>query len=227
MNLGEHEPRCPARFLHVWKKLGASGNPAPVTTDLLTRWSEPHRHYHTLAHLEACLDQLDSNRALAREPDIVELALWFHDAIYDARASDNEAQSARLAADTLRAAGLPEITVAKVERLILATRAHETDGDPDTALLLDIDLAILGAAPDTYQTYADAIRREYAWVPETDYRAKRAAILSRFLQRPRLFLTAPFFFSHERSARNNLAREIQSLTADSSTDFHASSPPCL
>lgn len=201
----------PLRFASLWTRLSATTNPVSVATDLITRWSEPHRHYHALDHLETCLAQLDAHRTLADEPNIIELALWFHDAVYDPRASDNEARSARLAADTLRAAGLPESAISKVERLILATRAHEADGDPDTALLLDIDLSILGASPDAYQTYAAAIRREYAWVPEPDYRAKRAAILSRFLQRPRSFLTEPFFTRHEALARANLAREIQTL----------------
>ena len=217
MNLDQHESRHPTRFHRLWKSIDAHGDPALVANDLLARWSEPWRHYHTTGHLHACLAQLDAHRALAHEPDVVELALWFHDAVYDPRASDNEAQSARLAADTLRAAGLPEATVAKVESLILATRTHETDGDPDTALLLDIDLAILGSPPDTYQAYASAIRREYAWVPEPDYRAKRAAVLARFLHRPRLFLTEPFFARHEAPARANLAREIQTLTASPSS----------
>jgi predicted metal-dependent HD superfamily phosphohydrolase len=142
----------------------------------------------------------------------LETALWFHDAIYDPHTADNEARSAALAVSVLRTARIAASAIAKVERLILATRAHETDANPDTTLLLDIDLAILGSSPAAYQTYAAAIRREYAWVPESEYRTKRAAILTRFLQRPRLFLTEPFFASHETRARANLAEEIQALS---------------
>ena len=202
----------PRRFLACWFALGAAGDPNPVACDLLARWAEPQRHYHTFAHLEACLAGLDAHRVLAADPAAVEVALWFHDAIYDPRATDNEARSAALAVTVLRRAGVAETTVAKVERFILATRAHEADADPDTALLLDIDLAILGATPAGYQAYSDSIRREYTWVPEADYRRKRAAVLARFLQRPRLYLTAPFFARHEAPARANLAAEIAALS---------------
>ena len=211
MNLDQQESGCSTRFLHLWKNLNARGDPVPLAKDLRARWSEPWRHYHTTAHLQACLDQLDAHHALAHDSYVLELGLWFHDAIYDPRASDNEAQSARLAADTLRAAGLPPATVAKVERLILATRTHTTDEDPDTALLLDIDLSILGAEPEVYDAYSAAIRREFEWVPEPDYRNKRADVLARFLQRPHIFLTTPFFARLESPARANLAREIQHL----------------
>lgn len=202
-----------ARFSALWRRLNATDDPAPVFHDLHLRWSEAHRHYHTLAHLEACLDALDAHRSLAVDAPALEAALWFHDAIYDPRASDNEARSATLATSVLRAAGVSAATAGKVERLILATRAHEADDDPDTALLLDIDLAILGAEPAAYRNYAAAIRREFAWVPEPDYRVKRAAILARFLERPRLFLTEPFFTRHEVAARANLATEINALRA--------------
>lgn len=204
-------PDTLSRFAQLWLALGAAGDPDPVARDLLARWSEPQRHYHALAHLEACLAGLDTHRALSTDPAAVEAALWFHDAIYDPRAADNEARSATLAAAVLRAARVAEATVAKIENLVLATRAHESGEDPDTALLLDLDLAILGATPADYQAYAAAIRREYAWVPEADYRRKRAAVLARFLSRPRLYLTAPFFGRHEAAARINLAAEITAL----------------
>ncbi len=206
----DHDSRLP-RFARLWLALGAIGDPAPVARNLLARWSEPQRHYHTLVHLEACLAGLDAHRSLAADPATLEAALWFHDAIYDPCATDNEARSAALAIAVLRAAGVAEAITAKVEGLILATHAHEAASDPDAALLLDLDLAILGASPAAYQAYAAAIRREYAWVPEPDYRRKRAALLARFLQRTRLYLTAPFFARHEAAARANLAAEIAAL----------------
>lgn len=202
------------RFRILWTALGAQGDPAPVAHDLLARWSEPHRNYHTLAHLDACLSGLDAHGGLATDAVAVEAALWFHDAIYDPRAPDNEARSAALAVSVLRATRIANTTLARIERLILATRAHETDADDsDAALLLDLDLAVLGASPAAYRAYAAAIRREYAWVPEPDYRSKRAAVLARFLHRPRLYLTAPFFARHEAAARANLAAEIAALNA--------------
>lgn len=199
------------RFADLWRRLAATGDPLPIARDLLARWSGPERHYHSLAHLVTCLTTFDTHRSQATDADTVEAALWFHDAIYDPRAPDNEIRSADLATTILTSGSVPESDIEKVRRLILATRTHEADSDSDTALLLDIDLAILGASPAVYQTYADAIRREYAWVPASDYRAKRTAILTRFLQRPRLFLTEPFFVSQETPARANLAREIRAL----------------
>lgn len=204
---------APHRFARALAALDARPVADPVAHELLGRWAEPHRHYHTLDHLEFCLAELDAHRALADSPDIVEVALWFHDAIYVPRAADNEARSASLAANMLRSVGVAPAFIRKVEDLILATRAHAAADDPDTDLLLDIDLSVLGAAPEDYQAYAAAIRREYAWVPETDYRAKRSAVLARFLERSRIYRHAPFFDRLEKSARANLASEIVRLAA--------------
>jgi predicted metal-dependent HD superfamily phosphohydrolase len=200
------------RFSRIWRSLAADGDPAPVATALLTRWSEPWRHYHTLEHLDHCLTGLDQCRSLADDPSELEVALWFHDAIYDPHSPDNEIQSAALARETLTRAQVNEPRVERVERLILATRTHVSDGNADTALLLDLDLSVLGAAPTRYADYADAIRREYAWVPEATYRQKRVALLGRFLTRPALFLTPRFYQSHEAPARRNLAEEIARLS---------------
>lgn len=202
------------RFAQVWLELAAEGDPAPIAADLVARWTEPQRHYHTLTHLDHCIAGLDTHCALAEHPEELEAALWFHDAVYDPRAADNELRSAALAREVLTHAKVAASRVARVEQLILATRAHETDGATDTALLLDLDLAILGAAPDSYASYADAIRREYVWVPEAAYRQKRAAVLQRFLARPALFLTPMLHQHYEAQARQNLAAEITKLTAN-------------
>jgi len=201
------------RFRHLWRELAATGDPASVEHDLLRRWSEPQRYYHTLAHLDKCLADLDAHRALAGDAAVIEAALWFHDAVYDPRATDNELRSAALAREVLVNANVGASRVERIEQLILATRTHETDGSPDVALLLDLDLAVLGSAPDVYADYALAIRQEYAWVPEADYRRKRAAILRRFLDRPTLFLTKSFQQLHETQARHNLLTEIKQLAA--------------
>jgi len=139
--------------------------------------------------------------------------LWFHDAIYDPRAADNELRSAALAREVLANASVSASRVDRIEQLILATRTHESDGSPDVALLLDLDLSVLGAAPDVYADYAVAIRQEYAWVPEADYRRARAAVLQRFLDRPTLFLTKPLQQLYETQARQNLLTEIKHLAA--------------
>lgn len=199
------------RFTQVWLELGSVGNPGPVASDLLARWSEPKRYYHTLSHLDHCLASLDQQCELATDAPVLEAALWFHDAIYDPRATDNESRSAALAREVFTRANVSAHHIDRIEQLILSTRTHESDGSSDNALLLDIDLSVLGSAPESYARYAKAIRQEYAWVPEADYREKRAAVLARFLTRPALFLTEPFHQRLESRARHNLAAEISQL----------------
>lgn len=207
---------CPWPPVAIRTPVGGARRGRLIAHDLLARWAEPHRRYHTLAHLEACLAGLDGHRELAIDPVAVEAALWFHDAIYDPRATDNEARSAALAVMSLQAGGVAKERIAKINRLILATShriAGDADMDPDTVLLLDLDLAILGAPANDYYAYAAAIRREYIWVPEADFRQKRAAVLAAFLQRPRIYGTARFFSCHEETARANLAAERRGLHA--------------
>jgi predicted metal-dependent HD superfamily phosphohydrolase len=201
------------RFTQVWLELGALGNPESVANDLLARWSEPQRHYHTLAHLDHCLASLDHHRSRTAHAPELEAALWFHDAVYDPQAADNELRSAALARDIFTRANVAAQHIDRIEQLILSTRVHVSDGTSDNDLLLDIDLAVLGSTADAYARYAEAIRQEYAWVPEADYREKRAVVLTRFLARPALFLTEPFYQRLETCARQNLITEISLLTA--------------
>ncbi len=201
------------RFTQVWLELAAVGDPEPVAQDLLERWAEPQRHYHTLDHLAHCLAGLDRHCALAVNAPVLEAALWFHDAVYDPRAADNELRSAALARDFLMRAKVSAPEIDRIEQLILATRTHESDGSADNALLLDLDLSVLGAPPADYSRYAQAIRQEYAWVPEPEYRHKRAEVLRHFLKRSKLFLTPPFQRLYEAQARHNLTTEIAQLVA--------------
>jgi predicted metal-dependent HD superfamily phosphohydrolase len=147
----------------------------------------------------------------ARQPALF-LAGWFHDAVYDSRAKDNEEQSASLAVASLRPLRLPEPLLAETARLILLTKTHQA-APYDTLghLLLDADLAILGAEPPAYDAYADAIRREYVWVPEDLYREGRRRVLEGFLGRPRLYFTEALAARCEEQARSNLRREIAAL----------------
>lgn len=201
------------RFTQVWLELAADGNPEPIARDLLARWSEPGRYYHTLAHLDHCLAGLDLHCEQVADAPVLEAALWFHDAVYDPRTADNELRSAALAREVFSRAGVSARHIYRIAQLILSTRAHESDGSTDNALLLDLDLSVLGAEPADYARYAEAIRQEYAWVPEPDYRQKRAAVLARFLARPSLFLTESLHRRFETRARQNLAAEISRLTA--------------
>jgi predicted metal-dependent HD superfamily phosphohydrolase len=186
-----------------------------VRDELIARYGEPHRRYHTMTHIEDCLAQVRASTDLtADQRDLLETAIWFHDAIYDATRNDNEAVGARLAVERLSGAGAPRAFIEEVSRLILLTAGHAvTRGDTPGARLVSIDLSILGADPERYDAYAGAIREEYIHVPEPLYRAGRAAILGRFLESPVLFADPAWAERFETRARANLAREIADLTA--------------
>lgn len=181
--------------------------------DLVRRYGEPGRAYHTLTHIGAMLAVVEEFAGTALDPLALRLAVWFHDAVYDARRTDNEAESARYAVQVLQAAALPPPILAAMKRLILATKTHEAaPDDGDAALLLDADLAVLGAAPADYDHYAQAIRQEYGWVPEDRYREGRRKVLTSFLERPRLYHTPALYERLEQAARANLTRESEGLT---------------
>lgn len=174
-------------------------------------YAEQHRHYHNQQHIADCLSEFDPARHLATEPDAVELAIWFHDAIYDTRASDNEERSAELASSWLRQAGASAALTDSVQRSVLATKAHTGTSHPDASLLVDVDLSIFGQCPQRFWEYERAIRAEYAWVEQETYVAKRAEILARFLARPRIYLTEYFYGRFEESAQVNLHSSIERL----------------
>ena len=191
-------------LLTRWQRLLPDA--APGFADLAARYGEPGRHYHTLDHVRAVLDRIDALWPDA--PPALRLAAWLHDVVYDSRAADNEERSADYARAVLPALGVPSDVIEETARLILLTRSHETDSDDRAGrTLLDADLAVLSADAPTYDAYAAAIRREYAWVPEPDYRAGRRRVLERFLVRPRIFLTMEMAEAEPR-ARDNLRREI-------------------
>jgi predicted metal-dependent HD superfamily phosphohydrolase len=196
------------RLLVPFAVLEAAGSEA--FADLASRYSEPSRHYHNLDHLADVLGIIEELTDAAA----VRLAAWFHDAVYDSRSKDNEERSAALAEQTLTGFGLPRPLVANVARLILLTKTHAADaGDRDAHILLDADLAILGADDARYDEYSRAIRREYAWVEEAAYREGRGRVLEGFLRRPRIYLTDGLLGSHEEPARHNLRRELAALRA--------------
>lgn len=207
------EPQLEAAWDETARAAGVSG--AQVNTvfaDLCGRYSESHRHYHTLRHVSAMLTTLAPHRGQCKDVAALELAVWFHDAVYDARRGDNEEESAAHVDAVLAPVGVSETTRDRVRGLILATKTHTAPpGDTDCRMLLDADLAIFGATPGDYDAYAQAIRREYDWVSEADYRAGRARILRGFLDRERLFHTDALS-ALEQPARANLSREIEWLT---------------
>lgn len=201
------------RWTALWRAAGASGDPETPYQVLHACYSSPDRFYHNLRHLSDCLQEFDAAKPLARNPTAVELALLFHDAVYDSRASDNEARSAEMAVKILSAAGAAPDLCAEVSRLILATRHVAASAADDAAIVVDIDLAILGQPGSRFAEYEEGIRQEYLWVPPEVFALKRAEILRRFLERERIYATDFFAAKYEQSARKNLAASLKKLAA--------------
>lgn len=194
-------------WTQAWSDLG-SAPPHDLFDALLSAYSEPQRHYHSQQHLAECLGHFQQVRHLAEQPGEVALALWFHDAVYDVRGTANEQQSADWALRVLRAAGAGEGVQQRVERLILATRHDATPTRGDEQLLVDIDLAILGATPERFAEYDRQVRAEYSWVPGLVYAVKRKAVLRSFLARQAIYSTSYFHARYEQQARANLAAVV-------------------
>ncbi|MFH9586905.1 hypothetical protein ACH4LS_17440 [Streptomyces luteogriseus] len=202
-----------ARTLEAVRGPAGGPDPAPYADALLTRWQEPQRRYHTVEHLTAVLDRVDELERYARDPDVVRLAAWFHDAVYLPDRSENEERSARLAERALAEAGVPDTKTAEVARLVRLTVTHDpADDDPDGQVLCDADLAILASPPSAYAAYTTAVREEYHFVPNDAFREGRAAILRQLLDLPRLFRTPHGTAKWEATARYNLTAELEMLS---------------
>ena len=195
--------------------------------DVCQHYSENHRHYHTLSHIDRCLRLFDKVSSDTKGPLSLELALWLHDLIYDTNSADNEERSAEFASYLLNKLTLPQNITERVKELILATKhdgresgresGRETAGsgdtaDPDFAYIRDIDLSILGAPPSEYKDYIEAVRKEYAQYSEKQFNKGRVTFLRQFLAKDRIYKTDYFFSRYEGRARDNLSRELQIRT---------------
>ncbi|MBH0775236.1 HD domain-containing protein [Nocardia bovistercoris] len=195
-----------------WVDLAGAEN-AAVGADLVRRYAEPHRRYHTVHHLLAMLRVIDDLAEDAADADAVRYAAWFHDAIYAVDRADNEERSAELAEVVLPSMGAaPELT-SEVARLVRVTARHDpASDDRDGGVLCDADLAVLAADEPGYAAYAAAVRAEYRHVPDDAFRHGRAAVLRGLAEQPRLFHTELARARYEPAARANLARELAALT---------------
>jgi predicted metal-dependent HD superfamily phosphohydrolase len=164
----------------TWSRLAAAA-PEALLAEIVARYSEPHRFYHTLQHLRECFSVLEPASHLAKRLAEVQLALWFHDAVYDTRAQDNEERSAHWAEESLVAGGAGSDVAARVRELVLATKHHAVPEEEDAKLLVDVDLSILGAAEPRFAEYEKQVRQEYGWVAEDAFRQGRARCWSRSL----------------------------------------------
>lgn len=206
------------RWIELWRRFGVAWSADSALADtyaaLVKRYAENHRHYHTAQHIGECFAHFDTARThgdLCEHEAEVELALWFHDAIYQPRAKDNEAQSADWAASVMRNAELSDMAQTRVHALIMATRHDATPVKRDEQVLVDIDLAILGADSARFDEYEAQVREEYAWVPGILFRGTRRKILEGFVSRPSIYTTPHFRDRLEKKARENLARAMANL----------------
>ena len=199
------------QWRQTWAALGATSGNEVLLRDLIARYSEPHRKYHTMQHLEECFAKLQELRALARKPEEIELALWFHDAIYDTRRKDNEEKSARWARSSVLEAGVAASAGDRVYELVMATRHNAVPAGIDAQILVDVDLSILGVSPAGFDEYERQIREEYAWVPGVLFRRERRRVLEDFLKRQTIFQSRQFIAAYETQARANLRRSIEKL----------------
>ena len=195
-------------FARAWRRLGARD--VPDFAEVVARYSEGHRAYHTLEHLQECHRWLATVRELAERPFEIELALVYHDVVYDPRRTDNEKCSAELFKTHAQAAKLPDEPTERVVALIEGTASHSTRTG-DGALLNDIDLAVLGASPHAYDRYEDQLHQEYAHVEEQLFRAGRERILRSFLEATAIYATRFFRQRLEAQARLNLSRSLTAL----------------
>jgi predicted metal-dependent HD superfamily phosphohydrolase len=190
----------------AWRGLHAAGDGASTRKALLSRYAEPHRKYHTLQHLEECLSLFEAMMDAPDHSPEVEMALWFHDAIYDLKSSKNEDLSAAWAEEELLAASVAKASAALVRDLVLVTKHTGIPATRDEQVLVDIDLAILGASQERFSEYECQIRDEYSYVPSLLFKLKRRAILRQFLDRPAIYNTPILHSRLEAQARANLAK---------------------
>ena len=201
------------RWQVLCERLGAKGNMTSVYRMLTAYYDDLSRSYHTLEHIRHCLMEFDSCESYFSpmiERDKVEMALWFHDVIYDPKRKDNEELSATYARIILKEYGM-EAIIPDVERLIMATTHTYLPEMLDEQVICDIDLAILGSHIEEFEGYEDAIRKEYSWVPAENYTLGRRNVLNSFLERRSVFSTWFFHGLYEARARKNIERTIGRL----------------
>jgi len=198
-------------FFELWQELRLDQEPAKTCSALMNAYSEPWRAYHNLTHIQECMVWFKQLRSAAQCPLELAWSLWFHDAIYTLKATDNERQSADWAIRELSENGGKATSCKQVERMIMITLHDAQPETNDECLMVDIDLSILGADRPRFEQYNTQIREEYAWVEQDIYRQRRLAVLQGFLSRTRIYHHPLMFEKLESRARNNLERTISSL----------------
>ena len=199
------------RWRGVWSELGALQGDEELYNSLVACYSEPHRKYHTLQHLNECFAHLKRVSSFAEHAAEVELALWFHDAIYNTHEKDNEKRSADWARESVLKSGVNSEKATRIYELIMATMHDAVPVGRDAEVLVDIDLGILGADRARFDEYELQVREEYSWVPDFLYRKARRKVLQEFESREWIYSTEVFRSEYEARARENLTRSLSRL----------------
>lgn len=179
--------------------------------ELLELYSDDRRHYHDLTHIISLLNQFETIKGELTDEDVVYIAIWFHDAVFDTWKSDSEDRSAAFAQEFLQQTKMPPSRIAKVVNYILATKTHEPNGEGDLDYFLDLDLSILGAEETIYDVYTRQIKDEYHLIPGFIYNRGRRKILRGIIERPNIYRTTFFRTKLEMQARQNIERELANL----------------
>ena len=199
------------KLKHFWFELHQHyhfSEPQKIYDELIAAYSEKQRAYHTVQHLYECLSLYELIRSESNDTYSVALALWFHDAVYDPEAKDNELKSVELFEQAM-AQDLSSDTLEKIKRWILATQKHALTDETDLQFLLDIDLAILAATPERFIQYEQQIQQEYSWVDPEVYSIKRKQVLIHFYQSEPLYQTVYFQKNFELNAKDNLRQILE------------------
>ncbi len=202
-----------SRFVSLWNRCtrdGAESDPAALFATIHSLYAGDGRHYHTPAHIEHCLTQFDMCSTHIQRPDEVELAIWYHDAIYDPRADDNELQSAELFA---RHAGddIDPECVERVRDLILHTTHRAPPPEGDQKLMVDIDLSGFGLPWAAFARDSRAVRAEFMHMSDAEFYANQVRFLSALIARERFFASDFFYQRYEQQARENIDRTLKGL----------------
>lgn len=196
----------------LWNHLSLKGNSSKVFSHLSSLYNNPLRYYHNLNHIDHCLTEFSFVKNLAVNPDAIEMAIYFHDAVYDTHSKLNEETSADLTRKILLEAGANQNLITKVSNLILVTKHAQQVNDQNSKIIIDVDLSIFGQNRTIFDEYETGIRLEYSWFPEKEFNEKRVTILKSFLNRPKIYSTELFISKYEGLARKNLTYSIEKLS---------------
>jgi predicted metal-dependent HD superfamily phosphohydrolase len=174
-------------------------------------YSKKNRHYHNMAHLNHLLQALWLVKDNIENWETILFTLYYHDIVYNALKSNNEAKSAELATKRMQAIAVPDEKIALCESQILATKSHQLSTNSDTNYFTDADLSILGASEDVYRNYYQNVRKEYSIYPDMIYKPGRKKVLQHFLTMDSIFKTPYFYEKFETQARKNLQMELDEM----------------